>query len=533
MFPERPVLLSALPPTRRQARLAFAVAALLFAVMLATLATLSAGDRQLPRQYAFIPIVDTILFLSDLIIVALLCAQFSVVRSRGLLAIAMGYLFTTIIIVSHLLAFPGVFIPVGLPGAGLQSTAWLYIFWHVGLPSVVIAYALFKGRHTGALRRGSPATVIIASILATVAVASLLIWLATARAESLPLIMLDTTRANSLWNNRAAPVLIALSLTSIGLLWRRRSSVLDLWLLVVLWAWLIETILLSTTDFRFSLVWYTSRAVGLLSCGFVLLVLLSESRMLYARLALSVAAQDRERDGRNVTLQLIVRSMAHELTQPLSAITLNGDSAAIMLSQSPPPLDELRASLEDIAADGRRASEILASRRSLLTGVARDMSLFDVDALVHESLALSAIDRRIHDVELRLQLAPQLPQMRGNRGQLQQVLLNLITNAIDSMVAVSGRPRLLTIRTAAQKPAAISIHVEDTGIGIEPEHVARIFDPFFRTKSDGPGLELAICRSIMDAHGGDLSVHAATPHGCTFRVVLPITAPPNIPKTGR
>jgi signal transduction histidine kinase len=187
-----------------------------------------------------------------------------------------------------------------------------------------------------------------------------------------------------------------------------------------------------------------------------------------------------------------------------------------MLSQSPPPLDELRASLQDISADGRRASEIVASTRTMLTGVVRPMALFDVNALVRETLALTQIDQRMLDVELRLQLAPQLPQMRGNRGQLQQLLMNLLTNAIDSMAAVRDRPRLLTLRTAAQDPAAISIQIEDNGIG----------------KSDGTGWELAICRSIIDAHGGDLRMYAGTPHGCTFHVVLPTTSIPKIPKAG-
>ena len=488
------------------------------------LATLSAGDRQLPQQYAFIPIVDTLLFLSDLIAAGLLYAQFSVLRSRGLLTIAIGYLFTTIITVPHLLAFPGVFIAIGPPGAGLQTTAWLYIFWHLGLPSVVIAYALLKDRHSGAVFSGSPATVITASVLATAAVACLLTWLATAGADSLPAVMLDTTHANMLWNNRAAPLLIALSLTAIGLLWRRRSSVLDLWLLVVLWAWLIETILLSTASFRFSLLWYASRTIGLLSSGFVLLALLSESTMLYARLALSVTGKDREREARKMTVELMFRSMAYELRQPLSAITLNSEAAAIMLSQSPPALDELRASLEDIAADGRRAGEIVASTRTKLTGVASGKEAFDVDALVRETVALTEIDRRVLDVELRLQLAPQLPQVRGNRGQLQQVLLNLIANAIDSMAAVNDRPRLLTIRAAAQEPDAIAIQVEDNGIGLNPEHAGRIFDPFVTTKSDGTGLGLAISRTIIDAHGGDLGLHAGTPNGCTFNVVLPISS---------
>jgi len=490
-----------------------AVSALLF---VALLARLPVGTRLLPRQDSFIPIVDTILFVCDMITAILLYAQYSVVRSRALLALAMGYLFTAIIIVPHLWTFPGVFTATGAPGAGLQSTAWLYVIWHLGLPSAAIGYALFKGRHSGAVFRGSPATAIVASLLATGALASLLAWLATAGAEFLPTVMLDETNANSLWNNRAAPVLIVLSLTAIIFLWRRRSSVLDLWLLVVIWAWLIETTLLSTTGSRFSLVWYTSRAFWLLSSGFVLLVLLSESTRLYARLALSVAARERERDGQHMTAELIVRSMAHELHQPLSAITLNGDAAALMLSQSPPPLDELRASLQDISADGRRASEIVASTRTMLTGVVRPMALFDVNALVRETLALMEIDRRILEVELRLQLAPQLPQIWGNRGDLQQVLMNLLTNALDSMAAVSGRPRLLTLRTAAQEPAAISIQVEDNGIG----------------KPDGTGLRLAICRSIIDAHGGDLGMYAGTPLGCTFRLVLPITSIPKIPKAG-
>ena len=230
-----------------------AVAALVFAALLARL---PGGTRLLPRQDAFIPIVDTILFFCDLMTAALLYAQYSVVRSRGLLVLAMGYLFTAVIIVPHLWTFPGVFTATGTPGAGLQTTAWLYIIWHLGLPSAAIGYALFKGRSTGALFRGSPVTTIVVSLLATGALVSLLTWLATAGADFLPTVMLDETQANSLWNNRAAPVLIVLSLTSIIFLWRRRSSVLDLWLLVVIWAWSIEITLLSATGSRFSLVWY-------------------------------------------------------------------------------------------------------------------------------------------------------------------------------------------------------------------------------------------------------------------------------------
>jgi signal transduction histidine kinase len=524
---ERPVLLSALPPTRRQERLALALAVLLFAALLATLPY---GNREMPRSDAFIPIVDTILFLSDLITAVLLYAQFSVLRSPGLLALATGYLYTAIIIVPHLVTFPGVFAVSGFSG-GLQSTVWLYIFWHLGLPPAAIAYALLKGSRRGAgMVRGSSRNTILASVLASAAVASALTLLVTVGAGHLPTIMLDATHANSLWHDRAAPVLISLSLVSIVLLWRGRSSVLDLWLLIVLWAWFIETILLSTTSARFTLVWYAGRAFGLLSSGLVLLILLSESTMLYARLALSVVAQDREREGRKTTLDIIVRSMAHELQQPLSAIALNSDAANLLLAQTPTPLEEVLASLQDIAADGRRASEIVASTRTMVTGVVQHMALLDIDTLVRETLQFSAIELRIHDVSLRLQVAPQLPQVRGNRGQLQQVLMNLITNALDAMSTVTDRPRTLCIRAAALAPAAVSIEVEDNGVGIDPRNMTRIFEAFFTMKSNGTGLGLAICRSIVDAHGGELAAIAGNPHGCTFHLVLPVAPPARIPR---
>ena len=225
-----------------------------------------------------------------LITAALLYAQFSVVRSRALLALAMGYLFAAAIIVPHALTFPDAFAPTGLLGAGLQTTVWLYIFWHLGLPPAVIAYALLKREKPQmAGARGSPRSAIATSAVAMILLACALTWLVTAGAEMVPAIMMDPLQANDVWHYFAAPPILALSVGSIALLWWRRSSTLDLWLLVVLWAWLIETVLLSTTAYRFSLVWYAGRIYGLLSSSFVLLVLLSKSTMLYARLALSVS----------------------------------------------------------------------------------------------------------------------------------------------------------------------------------------------------------------------------------------------------
>jgi len=160
-------------------------------------------DRQWPHNEAFIPIVDSLLFLNDLITAVLLYSQYAVARAREGLPLAMGYLFTALIIIPHLLTFPGAMAPTGLLGAGLQSTVWLYIFWHLGIPAAVIAYALLKGRarkQPDMLNRTIPI-----SVAAVVALVSALTWLAIAYERALPAIMIDTLRAGSSWERAAAP----------------------------------------------------------------------------------------------------------------------------------------------------------------------------------------------------------------------------------------------------------------------------------------------------------------------------------------
>lgn len=519
MSRERAFLLSALPPRRRQERLALAVALVL---LVGALMTLPFRDRQLAREDAFIPVVDTILFLNDLITASLLFAQFSVVRSRGLLALAIGYLFCSLIIIPHLLTFPAVFAPIGLLGASLQTTVWLYIFWHLGLPPAAICYTLLKdSRAPESARGGSAARPIVTGIAIIAGAVIGLTLLATAGVNWLPHIMLDTTHAGHLWSENMAPLLLALSFASIAILWSRRSSVLDLWLLVVLGAWFTETLLLSLTSSRFSLVWYVGRILGLASSSVVLLALASESTLLYARLALAVAKEDRERDGQRLTLEVIVGSIAHELHQPLSAIIANSEAAASLLEHTPPDLNEARAALQDITSEGDRASQILTSTRSTLAGRALPQSFIDVEQLVSETLTLLRLELQSQSVTVQREVSPKALQVRGNKGQLMQVLVNLIANALESMATVSGRPRLLRIRAFSSAPSDVAIQVEDSGAGIDPEHAQRIFDPFFTTKAQGTGLGLAICRSIIEAHGGHITARRREPFGSVFQIELP------------
>jgi signal transduction histidine kinase len=517
---EEPFLLSSLPPTRNQERLATVVAV---ALLMAFVAVLPFTHRQLPHHYPFISFVDTFMFLNDLITAALLYAQFSVARTWGLLTLACGYLFTSLVIVPHALTFPGLFAPLGLLGAGLQSTVWLYIFWHIGMAFGAIAYALLKAKplSLSAIRRsvGGP---IVGSIAAIGLLSAALTWIVTARATLLPSIMLDTISANTLWKNILAPFLIAIFFVAILLIWKRRSSVLDLWLLVVLWAWVIEAILLELNTSRFSLIFYAGRLFGIFSSSFVLLVLLAESTILYARLATSVAAQAREREGRRMSMEVMVASIAHELHQPLSAIVANSTAEARMLVRTPPDWEEVRATVEDISRDGRRASEIIESIRAMFSVGVQDRVLLNINDLVHETLAILRIELKTHSISLAIEPA-ELPLVKGNKGQLLQVFLNVITNAIDSMAAISDRTHLLRIQNEV-RDSRVSLLVEDTGTGIDPKSVARIFEPFFTTKSKGMGLGLAICKSIIDSHGGSLSVTPASRFGSVFRIDLPIAA---------
>ena len=518
----QPVLLSTLPPSRGQERLALIVAVLL---LVAYIAAAPFMHIHLAPVDAFIPVVDTALFLTDTITAALLFAQFSVLRSRALLALASGYLFTGLLIVPHGLTFPGAFTPTGLLGAGLQTTVYLYIFWHFGLPSAAIAYTLLKRTHHEAPQvHGSARGPILASITIVALTVTMLTWLVTAGVEWLPDIMIDAMHSNSSWHY-TAPFIIALSLAAIGLLWARRRSVLDLWLLVVLWAWLLETVLLSTTAYRFSLVWYAGRIYGLLSASFVLLALLSESTMMYARLALSVTAQRREREGRLMTMDAVAASIAHEINQPLGAIVINSSASLRWLEREPPDLDEARAALKQITSDGHRASKAIESIRAIFKQGGQEKTLLIINDIIRETITLLYSELHARGIVLQLELTARLPMVLGHRGQLQQVVLNIVMNAAEAMSAVTERERVLRVCSATDNSTGVLISIEDSGIGIGSKDTGRIFDAFYTTKSDGMGLGLAICRSIVESHEGRLWVSARTPHGVVFHILLPASGP--------
>lgn len=348
-------ILSNLSPNRAQRRLALAIVLALLAAFFITAGPLS--TVQLARIEAFVPAHAAAMFVVELITAVLLFARFSILRSLALLAIAIGYLFTALVAVPWMLAFPGVFTPSGLLGAGLQSTAWLYMLWYAGFPVSVIAYALLKD--AGAAKRPRERAVgpiILTSVIATVAVVCAATFVITAADASLPRLTIDAVRIGPL-SDYAVAFPLLFSTLALVILWARWRSVLDLWLMVVMCAYLVEIFLTSYFSTRFSVGWYVGRACGFLSGSLVLLVLLYEITILYAELLRAISVQRREREVRLMTGNTVSASIAHEIKQPLSGIVTNADAGLRWLERSMP--DQVKTTLEQIAADGHRAGAMI------------------------------------------------------------------------------------------------------------------------------------------------------------------------------
>ena len=358
--------IATVPPTARQRQLSIIVAAI---VLAATGVITAFGATQLQQIDGFIPAINFVIFVSDLFTAALLLSQASIIGSHRLLVLASGYLFSALMVVSHALTFPGAFAPSGLLGGGLQTTPWLFIFWHLGFPVSVIGYACLKDEK----RAIRPSTIYWSAAL-VVLLAFLLTWIVTVHHGILPPLFVDRRTLTSL-GNRVTGIDFLTSLLALALLWRRRKSVLDLWLTVAVVALVAE---LWVTTFvigsRYSLGFYANRLLSVTVSVVVLIVLLTEAAVLYARLYNAIALLQRERDNRLMSIDAATASIAHEISQPLGAITLNISSASHLLKKTPPDLEEVNACLTAMAGESEHANEIVRSIRTLFKTTAHQMT---------------------------------------------------------------------------------------------------------------------------------------------------------------
>ncbi len=212
--------------------------------------------------------------------------------------------------------------------------------------------------------------------------------------------------------------------------------------------------------------------------------------------------------------------IAHEVSQPLAAMITNA-RAAIRKLDGTCEVQDMRAVLQDIVADGQRASGVITRIRGLVKHTPMRLTRLDVNDVIEEVVGLSAPMLRQHQIKIEVDRRRDFPLVTGDRIQLQQVLLNLVINATDAMRSVTDRPRVLDIR-ADERDGAVAIRVHDSGPGLTEASVRRIFTPFFSTKPDGMGVGLSISRSIVEAHGGRLELAANSSNGATFELELPV-----------
>jgi C4-dicarboxylate-specific signal transduction histidine kinase len=254
------------------------------------------------------------------------------------------------------------------------------------------------------------------------------------------------------------------------------------------------------------------------------------NQQLQAEVAEREAAENRLFEAQNeiariariTTMGELVASIAHEVNQPLGSIVMSGDSCLRWLEAKPPNLDEAHQAVEAIIRDGTRASNVLVRTRKLLRRGERLRESLDINEVIREVLSLSDGELRRNGISMRIEMQENLPPATIDRVLLQQVLLNLIMNAMDAMRTISDRTRVLSIRTEEHASGTITVFVQDSGTGIDPDNLSRIFETFFTTKREGIGMGLTISRSIIEAHGGRLWAVANDGPGSTFCFTLPI-----------
>jgi len=516
--------LANLPATPRQGIFALA-AAIVLVIAFAIAAPFAATP--LPRLDAAIPTLAAMIFVNDLITSVLLFGQYIMFPSIAILVLAGGYFFTALIVIPYALTFPGAFAPTGLLGADLQSPAWLYNFWHIGLPAAIFAYAVLKDADRLNTRGAHSAWFAISSTIAIIiGLVSLITWATIALKQFLPPLFFATAiQLRTVSVSYIVAIQLLVAAVTLAALWMRRRSVLDYWLMLVICAFVSEELLFGLFSARrFSLGWYAGRAFALATSMFVLVLLLAEITRLYAGLARTNVMLERERENRLMNVRTTAASITHEIRQPLSSIWINCDAALGLLEMPAPDVAGVRAALNDIRDGVHHANEVLHGIHMLFARVDQGQQLVDVNEVALEVLHTLRGELSECGVTAFTELTATMPFISGNRSQLKEVFYNLIHNAVEAMATTTGQSRRLLLKTERRDADAITVAVQDSGPGIDPTKINEMFDAFVTTKPHGMGLGLAICRTIIENHGGRLSASSDGKNGALLQFVLPVNS---------
>ena len=498
------------------------------------------------RLTAFVPAYESALAMADLITAVILFGQFATQRRLSILLAAAAYLFDACLVVIHVLSFPGVFSPAGLLGGGVQTTAWLYVFWHAGFPALILAYGLLAGSHRDFLPTWMPTRTAVCSAVAGVAVFATTMTLASMSAdELLPTIMVGGDYSRMV-RTGISPAVLVLTALAIVALWRRRwSTLLDMWLFAVLWVSICDVSLSAVIgSSRFDLGWYGGRFFGLLAGGFVLSSLLVESTRLYGQLAGALA----ETEARNE--ELIRSRSALAQAQRLDAVgQLTGGIAHDfnnLLTAILGALELISRRAEDgervvrLAENARKAAERGARLVSQLLSFSRKQNLRpevlnpNSVMLEFEGLATRAAGEA---VALKFNLDPAVHPVHVDATEFQAAILNLVTNARDALPE-GGTIRLESrnVRLDGTEPEGpevppgeyVLLSVADSGTGMDPETQAKVFEPFFTTKpiGQGSGLGLSQVFGFVQSAGGHVAITSEVGVGTTVSMYLPRSQAP-------
>jgi len=515
-----PLITATLPATRRQEAIAICVVILLIVVatVIAPYASIQAA-----RVDAFLPVLQTVVSVADLITAALLLAQFSIQPQPALLALASGYILSGSFAFLQTLAFPGGYAPAGLIGDGLNTPAWMFVLWHTTFPAAILAYTLSKETTATTPPGRSTWTLIAITVVCVLLGIAVLTWIVTTKTEYLPSFYITDVRLQTRLGNQINFALWLWGFIALAVLVARRRTILDLWLIVVLLAYMPNFLVaIIGSSVRFSIGWYAARCFVLVGSIMLLTVLLIETMFLYSRLVSAIILQRREQANRLLSMDAISAAIAHELRSPLGAITLNATTALSQLRLNPPRLEDMDDILSDIQAEGHRAGAILSSICELSKQTTDRRGLASVEDAARLVLRLLQHDLQANEVSAATEFHGTLPEVRIDDTKLQQVILNLVQNAIDAMSALPPEARRIRLRTSFDGRSTVSLSVQDSGPGIPAEDRGRIFDPFFTTKSDGMGLGLAISSTLVANYGGKLMLLKSDIDGSVFELALPV-----------
>jgi signal transduction histidine kinase len=512
-----PMVVALMPYTRRHRAIALSIVAGMLAVWALLLPF---ANQQLGRVDSFVPVVQTVMCVADLLTAILLFAQYAVQPNRAFLFVASGYIFAGSFAFLQTLSFPGSYASNGLIGDVYNTPAWFFVFWYTTFPLSVLGYALL--RDTGEISSRSIAANIAITLIFVSGTIALLSWIAISQTEHLPRffatgLILQTRLSNQF--NVGLTLITSLVLLALFL---RRRTVLDLWLLVTLFAavpnFLVAVYAGST---RFSVGWYTARGFALIASCMLLSVLVTEMTVLYSRLATALIMQRRERANRFVSIDAATAAISHEINSPLASITLNVDAAQHELVAQSPNIEEVRTILTDIGEASHRIAETITSVRTLFKNVTDRPTMISVEELARQVLRLLQNEIQVNEIIVATEFRVETPFIQADPAQLQQVVLNLCKNAIEAMSYSPRDRRRLNVGTRMDRDSLI-LSIEDTGSGVLPQYRDRVFEAFFSSKPEGMGLGLAICRSIVERYRGRLILTKSSPQGSTFEITLPI-----------